>query len=234
MTPRRLQATVLLPLLVTLLLTLLITRCTRAPPEPTLAEKALAIAAVFETTHPYSARTVDSLGLTAFFDKYPGYRSDSASVMDFYRRRAMQFAWIVRDSLSASAGAFVALAGVAHTGDSEANARGPSLRELYDEGFAEGTRVPSCESCAVDLELRLTAPSNRIVPVAGLFRPMRYFSRVLLPLPLPPMTTKISPRRTSNDRSRMTTRSPYAIVRSLTSMHGASSTRPPGGRQASR
>jgi murein L,D-transpeptidase YcbB/YkuD len=69
----------------------------------------------------------------------------------------MQFAWIVRDSLSASAGAFVALAGVAHTGDFQATAQGPSLRELYDQGFAAGTRIPSCESCAIDLELRLTA-----------------------------------------------------------------------------
>ena len=153
MTARRVRSHLLLPFL----LPLAVLRCTRAPPEPTLAEEALAIAAVFETTHPYSARTVDSLGLSAFFDKYPGYRSDSASVMDFYRRRSMQFAWIVRDSLSASAGAFVALAGVAHTGESEADAQGPSLRELYDEGFAEGTRVPTCESCAVDLELRLTA-----------------------------------------------------------------------------
>ncbi len=144
-------------LLVPLLFTLLATRCTQAPPEPTLAEKALAVAAVFETTDPYSARTVDSLGLSAFFDRFPGYRADSASMMDFYRRRSMQFAWIVRDSLSASAAAFVALAGVAPTGESETDPRGPNLRALYDEGFTEGSRVPSCETCAVDLELRLTA-----------------------------------------------------------------------------
>jgi len=54
---------------------------------------------------------VDSLDLAAFFVRYPGYRADSASVVGFYRRRDMQFAWIVRDSLSASAEAFVSLAG---------------------------------------------------------------------------------------------------------------------------
>jgi hypothetical protein len=69
----------------------------------------------------------------------------------------MQFAWIVSDSLSASADAFVALAGVANTGESQATAQGPSLSELYEEGFAEGARLPLCDSCAVDLELRLTA-----------------------------------------------------------------------------
>jgi murein L,D-transpeptidase YcbB/YkuD len=77
--------------------------------------------------------------------------------MDFYRRRGMQFAWIVSDSLSASAEAFVALAGVAKTGHATASATGPSLSDLYEEGFAEGTRIPVCDSCAVDLELRLTA-----------------------------------------------------------------------------
>jgi murein L,D-transpeptidase YcbB/YkuD len=143
-------------LLIPALVPFLLARCT-PPPEPTLAEQALAIAALFETTHPYNERTVDSLKLAAFFEQYPGYRADSVPVIDFYRRRAMQFAWIVRDSLSASAEAFVALAGVANTGDSHATAAGPSLRELYEEGFAEGARIPGCDSCAIDLELRLTA-----------------------------------------------------------------------------
>ncbi|MCJ7628806.1 MAG: L,D-transpeptidase family protein [Longimicrobiales bacterium] len=122
----------------------------------------MAVAAVFETSHPYSARTVDSLDLAAFFERYPGYRTDSASVVDFYGRRAMQFAWILRGSLSASAEAFVALAGLAHTGEFQAAAEGPSLGELYEQGFAEGARVPVCDSCAADLELRLTAEFFRL------------------------------------------------------------------------
>ena len=137
----------------------LLARCTPAQPPapPTLAEQALAIAEVFETPSPYSERTVDSLALARFFASYPGYRPDSASVMDFYRRRGMQFAWIVRDSLTASAEAFVALAGVAGTGDSGEDETGPSLGELYDLGFAEGGAVAVCDSCAADIELRLTA-----------------------------------------------------------------------------
>ena len=135
----------------------LLTRCTPPPPEPTLAERALAIAALFETLHPYNERTVDSLDFAAFFERYPGYRADSASVVDFYRRRAMQFAWIVSDSLSASADAFVALAGLANTGDSQATPGGPSLSELYEEGAGGVPYVPLCDSCATDLELRLTA-----------------------------------------------------------------------------
>jgi L,D-transpeptidase YcbB len=144
--------------LLSLLVLPLLPACTPTPPEElTLAEKALAIAAWFETPHPYSERTVDSVDLATFFARHPGYLADSASVVDFYRRRAMQFAWIVSDSLSASADAFVALAGVANTGESQATAQGPSLSELYEEGFAEGARLPLCDSCAVDLELRLTA-----------------------------------------------------------------------------
>ena len=139
------------------LLLFLLPGCAPSPEERSLAEEALAIAALFETAHPYSERTVDSLDFTAFFTKYPGYRPDSASVVDFYGRRAMQFAWIVSDSLSASAEAFVALAGVANTGDYESDAQGPSLGELYDEGFTDGGRLPLCDTCAIDLELRLTA-----------------------------------------------------------------------------
>lgn len=145
------------PRLVPALLLALLPGCQAAPEKLSLAEEALAIAALFETDHPYNERTVDSLDLAAFFVRYPGYRSDSASVVDFYGRRAMQFAWIVRDSLSASAEAFVSLAGVADTGDLPATAERPSLAELYQQGFAEGTRLPLCDSCATDLELRLTA-----------------------------------------------------------------------------
>ena len=143
--------------LLPVLLLSLLPACKPPPEKPSLAEEALAIAALFETAHPYNERTVDSLDLAAFFVRYPGYRADSASVAKFYRRRAMQFAWIVRDSLSASAEAFVSLAGVADTGDSPDAEGSPSLAELYEEGFSEGASRSVCDSCAVDLELRLTA-----------------------------------------------------------------------------
>lgn len=139
------------------LLLVLLSGCKSAPEKLSLAEEALAIAALFETGDPYNERTVDSLDLAAFFVRHPGYRADSASVVDFYRRRAMQFAWIVRDSLSASAEAFVSLAGVADTGDLPAGEESPTLAELYEMGSAEGTGLATCVGCAVDLELRLTA-----------------------------------------------------------------------------
>ena len=143
--------------LVPALLLTLLPGCRPAPEKLSLSEEALAIAALFETVHPYSERTVDSLDLAAFFVRHPGYRADSASVVNFYERRAMQFAWIVRDSLSASAEAFISLAGVADTGDLPDAAESPSLAELYEAGSAEGTGLPLCQGCAVDLELRLTA-----------------------------------------------------------------------------
>lgn len=143
--------------LVSALLLALLPGCKPAPEKLSLAEEALAIAALFETTHPYNDRAVDSLDIAAFFARHPGYHPDSASVVNFYRRRAMQFAWLVGGSLSASAEAFVSLAGVADTGDLPPGEVSPSLAELYEMGSAEGTALALCDSCAVDLELRLTA-----------------------------------------------------------------------------
>src|SRR5512138_1468272 len=57
-------------------------------------------------------------------------------------------------------------------------------------------------------------------PAAGCCRPMRCRSSVLLPLPLPPMMTKMSPSSTVKLRSLITTSLPYAIVRSRTVILG--------------
>src|SRR5437667_452760 len=61
-----------------------------------------------------------------------------------------------------------------------------------------------------ELEDQVVEPSraHRIEPAAGSFSPMRCRSRVLLPEPLPPITTNTAPRRTSNVRSRMRTKLP--------------------------
>ena len=48
-------------------------------------------------------------------------------------------------------------------------------------------------------------------------------SSVLLPLPLPPMMMKMSPRLTVKLRSRMSTKLPKAIVRSRTVICGLAS-----------
>jgi murein L,D-transpeptidase YcbB/YkuD len=101
------------------------------------AEEVARVAAVFETPEPYSARTLDSTDLATFLAQHPQYRADSASMADFYDRRNMQFAWIVRDSLTAAADAFIALSGI--------------------EGFDLDERRPGCDSCAVQSELQLTA-----------------------------------------------------------------------------
>src|SRR5215472_8543701 len=48
-----------------------------------------------------------------------------------------------------------------------------------------------------------------------------WLSRVLLPHPLPPMITKISPRSIVKERSCWMTKLPYAIVRSATAIRGS-------------
>lgn len=134
------------------------------PPEPeppTVAEQSVEIAEVFETREPYSTRTLDSLQLGAFFEEHPEYRADSAEVVDFYQRRDMQFAWVVHDSLSASAEAFIALIGAADQATTPSLGHGPELRTVlaaaYDTSAAHGQRVALCPDCATDVELQLTA-----------------------------------------------------------------------------
>lgn len=140
-------------------LLLLAQACTTPPDHKdlTLAEQSLVIAEVFETPAPYSVRTLDSAEIAAFFDLHPEYRVDSAEIMAFYTRREMQFAWIVSDSLSASADAFIALVNTADTTLPKATELNHRLMDLYYQGFAEGRRIALCDSCATELELRLTA-----------------------------------------------------------------------------
>jgi len=137
---------------------LLLSGCTPPPAAPlTLAEEGLVIADVFETSEPYSARRLDELDLVEFFVRYPEYVVDSTAIVDFYHRRNMQFAWVVRDSLSASADAFINLVGMADTTIPQASNLRRSLQALYEQGFMNGQRTALCDSCATDIELRLTA-----------------------------------------------------------------------------
>ncbi len=139
-------------------LLLLMIGCTPQPTEPTtLAEEGLAIAEAFETNEPYSVRKLDSLDLALFFARYPEHLVDSSAILDFYKRRNMQFAWVVRDSLSASADAFINLVGMADTTIPQASNLRRSLQSLYEQGFMNGQRTALCDSCSTDLELRLTA-----------------------------------------------------------------------------
>lgn len=122
-----------------------------------IAEESQRIAEIFETGELYSIRAVDSTELKSFLARHPEHHADSASIMAFYQRREMQYAWIVSDSLSAAADAFIALANVGDTTLPGANVLRKRIADLYDRGFAEGRRIVLCDSCASELELRLTA-----------------------------------------------------------------------------
>ena len=138
----------------------LLVGCVPPPPvdeDPDLAQQSLRIAQVFETPEPYSVRSLDSLELQAFLREHAEHHGDSAAIMAFYQRRDMQFAWIVSDSLSAAADAFIALANVGDTTVPSASLLNRRIAALYEEGFAEGRRIALCDSCATELELRLTA-----------------------------------------------------------------------------
>ncbi|MDP1892130.1 MAG: L,D-transpeptidase family protein [Gemmatimonadaceae bacterium] len=127
------------------------------------SERHIEVAKVFESTEPYSARTVAEADVNALLATTDDYRADSASIVDFYRARQMQFAWILGDSVSANARAFVALAGVDDAdrpGTTQATKR---LSALYERAIAGGKRAKLCDSCTTELEVRLTAEYYRFV-----------------------------------------------------------------------
>src|SRR5437870_8040720 len=59
-------------------------------------------------------------------------------------------------------------------------------------------------------------------PEVGFIEPIIWRSNVLLPQPLPPMITSVSPRRTLKEMSLITVRSPNFRIRSTTSITGES------------
>lgn len=130
---------------------------------PTTGEAGVALGEVFETPERYTRRQLDPGTISAFFAHYPEYRADSARVVEFYQRREMQFAWFVDDSLSASAEAFIALAGMADSAAAQRDSLGPHLTALVADNLAEGRRTGACDTCAVHLELHLTAEFFRFV-----------------------------------------------------------------------
>ncbi len=120
-------------------------------------EEGIAIAPVFETAVPYSTRKVSSGDIARFLAKYPDYRPDSAAVADFYASRDMQFAWILDDSLSSSAEAFIAYSsGGNPKASKQATAFHAHIDEIYEQSATgKGSRI--CDDCAIDVELQLTA-----------------------------------------------------------------------------
>ena len=137
-----------------------------------MAEQARELAEVFETPERYSRRTLNPGEIPEFLLRYPEYRADSAQLMEFYQRRDMQFAWFVDDSLSASAGAFVALAGVADSTAAGMSRLGPHLSTLLAGDSAAAGAISRCDTCATHLELHLTAEFFRFAErhYGGYFR----------------------------------------------------------------
>jgi murein L,D-transpeptidase YcbB/YkuD len=126
-------------------------------------DRHLEVAKVFESSEPYTNRTLGDSALATFLSKNEDYRPDSADISDFYTERHMQFAWILGDSISENAEGFVALSGVDDSQSPSATKATRRLTALYDAGMAEGKPVPLCESCATELEMRLTGEYYRYV-----------------------------------------------------------------------
>ena len=126
-------------------------------------ERHLEVAKVFASAEPYSAHTVSDSALANFFSKNAEYRADSADISDFYAERQNQFAWILGDTISENAEAFAALSGVDDFESPSATKATKRLSTLYNRGMSEAKRVPLCDSCATELELRLTGEYYRYV-----------------------------------------------------------------------
>ena len=131
--------------------------CTRpVPPIPNEAQEARAVNAVFESGERYTVRTLDTLDLIRFFKEHPEYRSDSASIVKFYRRRGGQYAWFVNDSLSSAAGSFMNL--VTANDSMLGNAFGhDALHQLVDRIADRSDTLPLTDTFIRHIELSLTA-----------------------------------------------------------------------------
>ena len=126
-------------------------------------ERHLDIAKVFESTEPYSTRTMSDTVIAKFLASNADYRADSADITDFYAERHNQFAWILGDSISENAETFAALTGIDDSQSPSATKATRHLSALYNRGMNEGKRVTLCDSCATELELRLTGEYYRYV-----------------------------------------------------------------------
>jgi murein L,D-transpeptidase YcbB/YkuD len=121
------------------------------------------VAKVFASTQPYAERTISEAELSAFLAKAAADGADSTSIAAFYRERNLQFAWLLGDSISENASAFVALANVDDADRPGATRAMKRLTSLYDRGFSNGKRVILCDSCAAELDLLLTSEYYRFV-----------------------------------------------------------------------
>jgi murein L,D-transpeptidase YcbB/YkuD len=119
----------------------------------------------FDTAEPFSARTLTQADLAGFLATHPAYRQDSAHIASFYEERGMHLAWIVGDSASSYAEAFVTQTEVGAPAAEDAPPTVRRLNALYD-GFVDGTRA-SCSSCATELDLLLTAEFLRADRTGG-------------------------------------------------------------------
>ncbi len=123
---------------------------------PTRAMQTRAVAKVFETAEPYSAQTISEGDVREFLAKNKDYAPDSQAILEFYRDRGMQYGWVLNNRLSANAESFVTLAGVADGDAPKASAAIKRLSALYDGAFDGPDRIPLCDTCGPELELRLT------------------------------------------------------------------------------
>lgn len=144
-----------IPLL--LVLAFLANGCSTPQAPPTVEERTQEIAEVFESDVAYALRTLDSTDILRFLERHPEFRSDSAGIMDFYRRRRFQYAWFVKDSVSQSAVGFLSLATSEDTAFGEVAAFRDRLQLLLEGTQSEGRNVALCDSCQQRLELNLTA-----------------------------------------------------------------------------
>lgn len=144
-----------IPLL--LVLAFLASGCSTPQAPPTVEERTQEIAEVFESDVAYALRTLDSTDILRFLEGHPEFRSDSAGIMDFYRRRRFQYAWFVKDSVSQSAVGFLSLATSEDTAFGEVAAFRDRLQLLLEGTQSEGRNVALCDSCQQQLELNLTA-----------------------------------------------------------------------------
>ena len=128
----------------------------RIPVPHTIAELAQEVEKVFETPVDYSDKHVDSADVFAYLVNNPFAQADSAAIIEFYRRRAFQYAWFLNDSLSFAAGNFLDLVNATDTVLGSSLFDQNKLRDLVNLLSAQDS-IPVTDSLRQVVEITLTA-----------------------------------------------------------------------------
>lgn len=134
---------------------LVLASCSNEQEEVVPVDRAQEIAEVFESKVEYTVHHLDSTDLAQYLSEHPESPGDSAAITAFYQRRGYQYAWFVRDSLSAAAGNLIGL--MSRTDSMPGTAQDELGAQRWLDGLLRGDGARGAKEHMLTTELMLTA-----------------------------------------------------------------------------